>query len=62
MKLGRRDFMRGGVAVFSLGFAGSDLMTQMALAQGSANRSVAERTASQSDAAIAGSTSAGVEF
>src|SRR5688572_2767393 len=37
MKLGRRDFMKGGVAVFSLGFAGSDLMTQMALAQGSAN-------------------------
>jgi uncharacterized protein (DUF1501 family) len=29
--------MRGGVAVFSLGFAGSDLITQMAMAQGAAN-------------------------
>jgi uncharacterized protein (DUF1501 family) len=37
MKLRRRDFMRGGVAAFSLGLSGSELLTQMALAQGSAN-------------------------
>jgi uncharacterized protein (DUF1501 family) len=37
MRLRRRDFMRGGVAVFSLGFAGSDLMTRMALAQDGTN-------------------------
>lgn len=37
MKLRRRDFMRGGVAVFSLGFAGSDLFTRMAAAQGTVN-------------------------
>ncbi len=39
MKLRRRDFMKGGVAVFSLGFAGSDLMTRMAMAQGGVNPS-----------------------
>src|SRR5947209_19624125 len=37
MKLCRRDFMRGGVALFSLGFTGSDLMMRMAAAQGTAN-------------------------
>jgi uncharacterized protein (DUF1501 family) len=37
MRLRRRDFMRGGVAVFSLGLTGSDLMTRMAMAQGTAN-------------------------
>jgi uncharacterized protein (DUF1501 family) len=37
MRLRRRDFMRGGVAVFSLGLAGSDLMMRMAEAQGTAN-------------------------
>jgi uncharacterized protein (DUF1501 family) len=39
MKLCRRDFVRGGVAVFSLGFMGSDLMIRMAAAQGTANPS-----------------------
>jgi uncharacterized protein (DUF1501 family) len=39
MKLCRRDFVRGGVAVFSLGFMGSDLMMRMAAAQGTANPS-----------------------
>lgn len=37
MKLCRRDFVRGGVALFSLGFTGSDLMTRMAAAQGTTN-------------------------
>src|SRR5881398_60849 len=37
MKLRRREFVRGGAAVFSLGFMGSDLMMRMAAAQGSAN-------------------------
>src|SRR5215211_6332290 len=37
MRLRRRDFIRGGVAVFSLGLSGSDLMTRMALAQGTAD-------------------------
>src|SRR5690242_13326420 len=37
MRLRRRAFIRGGAAVFSLGFVGSDLMMRMAQAQGSAN-------------------------
>src|SRR5256885_1482644 len=37
MKLHRREFMRGGAAVFSLGFMGSDLLMRMAQAQGNAN-------------------------
>jgi uncharacterized protein (DUF1501 family) len=37
MRLRRRDFMRGGVAVFTLGFTGPELITQMASAQGGAN-------------------------
>jgi uncharacterized protein (DUF1501 family) len=42
MKLCRRDFMRGGVAVFSLGWVpacgwGSELMMRMAAAQGTVN-------------------------
>src|SRR4051794_40983697 len=37
MKLRRREFIRGGATVFSLGFVGSDLMMRMAQAQGSSN-------------------------